>query len=140
VSRNYLALVLGRVEAASGVIDAPIGRSGREPTKMSVSEGGRRARSHYRVLERYAEPLEVSLLELSLETGRTHQLRVHLAAIGHPVLGDSRYGGVRGSFLVPRQMLHAARLSFLHPRSGERVTVSAELPADLTGVLGRLSS
>lgn len=138
VERRYLALVLGRVEAAAGVVDAPIGRSGRDPTRMAVSETGRRARSRYRVLERFSEPAQLSLLELSLETGRTHQLRVHLAAIGHPVLGDSRYGGARGSLPVPRQLLHAAELSFLHPTTGERVEASSELPADFSGVLGEL--
>jgi 23S rRNA pseudouridine1911/1915/1917 synthase len=139
VERTYLALVLGRVEAAAGVVDAPIGRSSQDPTKMAVSAGGRRARSRYRVLERFAEP-DVTLLELSLETGRTHQIRVHLAAIGHPVLGDPRYGGVRGSLPVPRQMLHAHTLSFAHPGTGTVTTVSAAAPPDFSEVLIRLGA
>src|SRR6185437_264623 len=91
--RQYLALAQGRVEADRGVIEAPIGRSARQRTKMAVTSEGREATTHYRVLERFVVPKAATLLELTLETGRTHQIRVHLAAIGHPVAGDARYGG-----------------------------------------------
>jgi 23S rRNA pseudouridine1911/1915/1917 synthase len=106
---------------------------------MAVSERGRDARSRYRVLQRFSEPIESTLLELSLETGRTHQIRVHLSAIGHPILGDRSYGGSRGTLPAPRQMLHASELTFVHPRSGEKTTVSSTPPADFSEVLRRLS-
>ena len=96
VSREYLALVWGHLDAPRGVIDAPIGRSVRRPTRMAVREGGRRARTAYEVQAEFTSP-EVSLVRASLETGRTHQIRVHLQAIGHPVVGDAAYGGARSS-------------------------------------------
>jgi 23S rRNA pseudouridine1911/1915/1917 synthase len=120
------------------MIDAPVGRSAREPTRMAVSAKGREARTRYEVLARYAEPAEVALVECTLETGRTHQLRVHLAAIGHPVVGDRAYRGARRSMPVPRFFLHAARLGFTHPTSGERLTFESPLPADLAAVLSTL--
>ncbi len=82
----------GTVEDDAGVVDAPIGRSPRQPTRMAVTRGGRPARTAYTVVARYREPLEATLVEATLDTGRTHQVRVHLAAIGHPVIGDDRYG------------------------------------------------
>lgn len=139
VERAYLALVLGSPTAERGVVDAPIGRSEEDATRMAVSPRGREARTHYEVRERFTEPLEASLLELRLETGRTHQIRVHLAAIGHPLLGDSRYGGSRGALPLGRPMLHAARLGFVHPASGERVRFASEPPEDFTAARRRLS-
>jgi len=146
VERRYEALVAGSVEEERGVVEAPIGRSTRTPTRMAVSAEGRPARTAYRVLGRYREPLDATLLELALETGRTHQIRVHLAAIGHPVVGDDRYGTagpggrrarVGGGLLAPgRLFLHAAALGFEHPATGEHVSWFSPLPADLLAVLG----
>lgn len=135
VDRRYLALVGGAVEAPSGMVDAPIGRSERDPTRMAVRADGREARTRYEVRERFTEPAPATLLECRLETGRTHQIRVHLAAIGHPVLGDPRYG--RGPVPAPRLFLHAHRLSFDHPSSGARLTFTSPLPADLEAVRAR---
>jgi 23S rRNA pseudouridine1911/1915/1917 synthase len=137
VERRYLALVWGVPDAPRGVIDAPIGRSIRVPTRMAVRRGGREARTHYEVIESFVEP-EVSLLECALETGRTHQIRVHVAAIGHPVVGDVAYGGNRPSLPMARPFLHAAALGFDHPVTGERVEVSEPLPPDLQSVLAAL--
>ena len=138
VERRYLALVWGRPEAPSGLIDAPIGRAARARTKMAVSRTGREARTRYEVVHRYQRPVVVTLLECRLETGRTHQIRVHLSAIGHPVVGDDRYGGVRPSLPVPRIFLHAAVLAFRHPRTGTGLSFRSPLPADLQAVLDRL--
>jgi 23S rRNA pseudouridine1911/1915/1917 synthase len=135
VDRRYLALAVGTVETDAGVVDAPVGRRSTDRTRMAVVAGGRPARTHYRVLSRFTEPAEATLVECKLETGRTHQVRVHLAAIGHPVVGDARYGGARQSVPVARPFLHAARLAFDHPTSGERCSFESPLPADLEAVL-----
>jgi len=137
IERRYLALVWGRFDAPRGVIDAPIGRSLRRPTRMSVREGGRSARTAYEVRAEYSEPV-VSLLECTLETGRTHQIRVHLQAIGHPVVGDDAYGGVRTGLAVGRPFLHATALGFTHPVTGEAIEVDEPLPAELDDALQRL--
>ena len=113
--RRYLALVEGLVADDRGEIDAPIGRSTRTPTKMAVSSNGRSARTGYTVLERRSEPRNCTLLELSLESGRTHQIRVHMAAIGHPVVGDARYGAPDRRLGSGRFFLHAGSLAFTHP-------------------------
>lgn len=134
VQRHYRALVLGHVEANAGEIDAPIGRSGGDPTKMAVANAGREARTRYEVMARHREPVPTTELACKLETGRTHQIRVHLAAIGHPVVGDGRYGGERPAIPVGRPFLHAERLAFVHPASGEVVTFTSALPADLEDV------
>jgi 23S rRNA pseudouridine1911/1915/1917 synthase len=145
--RHYRALVAGTVEAEAGVVDAPIGRSPRQPTRMSVTRGGRPARTAYTVVARYREPFEATLIEARLDTGRTHQVRVHLAAIGHPVIGDDRYAGpvprppeVKGALPAGRLFLHACRLSLDHPDGGERRTWESPLPADLADVLDRQRS
>ncbi len=135
MQRHYLALVRGVVTDDRGEIDAPIGRSSRTPTKMAISASGRSARTAYRVLERHDE---TTLVELSLQSGRTHQIRVHMAAIGHPVVGDARYGLADHQLGSGRFFLHAFRLAFHHPASAERVEHSAPLPADLAAYLGRL--
>jgi len=134
VDRRYLALVWGEVEASQGMIDAPVGRSRADRTRMAVSAVGREARTRYAVRQRFPAA-GVTLLECSLDTGRTHQVRVHLAAIGHPVVGDARYGGARSGMRCPRPFLHACSLAFDHPRSGERLRFDSALPADLRGVL-----
>ena len=134
IEREYLALVQGRPPARSGTIDAPIGRDPRVRTRMTV--GGlrqREARTHF-MLERALAGS--SLLRLRLETGRTHQIRVHLQAIGHPVYGDPEYG-TAGQLGLERQFLHAARLAFDHPLTGEPIEVLSPLPADLATALRR---
>jgi len=137
VERRYLALVAGEVAEGKGVVDAPVGRSTRHPTRMSVTTRGKPARTRYEVLERYTDPVQATLLECRLETGRTHQIRVHLAAIDHPVLGDTRYG--RGQALpMNRPFLHAHDLSFDHPGDGARRRFRSPLPADLEAIRERL--
>jgi 23S rRNA pseudouridine1911/1915/1917 synthase len=139
VDRRYLALVWGELDAPSGMVDAPIGRSTRSPTRMTVSSRGREARTRYEVLAAYDDPVVVSLLECRLDTGRTHQIRVHLAAIGHPVVGDVRYRGSRQSLPVPRPWLHAAHLGFTHPTTGAWLAFDSPVPADIAGVLAGLA-
>jgi 23S rRNA pseudouridine1911/1915/1917 synthase len=143
-TRSYLALVVGRVEADEGVVDAPIGRSARDPARMAVRTGGRPARTAYRVRARYRTPVPATLLDVELETGRTHQVRVHLTAIGHPVVGDARYGAAKArpvalvATMAPgRVFLHAWRLSVQHPDGGRR-TWESPLPADLVEVSAQL--
>ena len=134
VQREYLALVLGRPPARTGTIEAPIGRDARVRTRMSVGGAhAREARTHFELEQALAEH---ALLRLRLETGRTHQIRVHLQAIGHPVAGDPEYGGARALGLQ-RQFLHATRLAFAHPITSEPVDVSSPLPADLQSALER---
>jgi 23S rRNA pseudouridine1911/1915/1917 synthase len=115
-------------------VDAPIGRSSRTPTKMAIAAGGRAARTEYTVLERRALPRPTTLLELRLQSGRTHQIRVHMAAIGHPVVGDARYGTPDKRLPYGRFFLHAFRLGFTHPATGERLSFDAPFPADLEGI------
>lgn len=136
VERRYVALAWGRFDAPVGTVDAPIGRDPRDPLRMAVVATGKEARTHFRVEQSFAEP-EVSLVTCELETGRTHQIRVHLAAIGHPVVGDGTYGGRRPGWSVDRPFLHAAGLRFRHPITGDDVSVESELPADLRALLGR---
>ncbi len=134
MERRYLALVWGRFETETGAVDAPVGRAAGNRTSMAVSARGRPARTRYRVVEQYREPADVALVECELETGRTHQVRVHMAAIGHPVVGDARYGGARPRVTARRPLLHASRLGFDHPRTGQRVRFSSPPPADLEDV------
>ena len=134
VEREYLALVQGRPPARSGMIDAPIGRDPRVRTRLAIDGvGAREARTHFTLERALAEH---SLLRLRLETGRTHQIRVHLQAIGHPVCGDPEYGGA-GALGLERQFLHATRLAFAHPLSGEPIECNSPLPADLRSALER---
>jgi 23S rRNA pseudouridine1911/1915/1917 synthase len=138
VERVYLALVHGVPEADAGLVDAPIGRSTRHPTRMAVTEKGREARTGYEVERRWPDP-GCSLVRCRLETGRTHQIRVHLQAIGHPVVGDDSYDGRRKRpVAVPRLFLHATRLAFAHPVTGEARSFDSPLPSDLAEVLTRL--
>ena len=141
IERLYAALVWGHPEAPSATIDAPVGRSRRNPVKMTVTERGRPARTGYTTEGHFGEPAPVALLACRLETGRTHQIRVHLRAIGHPVVGDRVYGG-RGPApadgLDPgRPFLHARSLRLEHPVSGRPVAVESPLPEDLAAVLDR---
>jgi 23S rRNA pseudouridine1911/1915/1917 synthase len=136
VLKVYLALVEGAVEPGQGIIDAPIGRDARDRKRMAVvKSGGRQAVTEFRVLERLGE---YTLLETRPRTGRTHQVRVHLAFLGHPVVGDSVYGHRKQRLDLERQFLHAFRLAFRHPSSGREVDLVSELPADLERVLETL--
>jgi len=138
VKRHYLALALGRVER-DGSVDAPIGRHPVQRVKMAVVRGGKDARTHYHVVERFER---ATLLECRLETGRTHQIRVHLASIGHPLAGDPVYGKTRSGDprldAFRRQALHAWRLALRHPRRGEEQAWESPLPADFATLLESL--
>ena len=137
MGREYLALVDGHPDARTGTIEAPIGRDRRDPKVMSIeTDTPREARTHFE-LERVLT--ETALLRVTLDTGRTHQIRVHMAAIGHPVLGDRQYGG-RMAYGLERQFLHAARLSFPHPVTGAQVDERSPLPEDLEAALERAGS
>jgi len=132
VARIYLALAQGRLASRTGTIDAPIGRASRQRHRMAVSGAAQRqARTHFTVLE--ALPRE-TYLEVRLETGRTHQIRAHMAAIGHPLAGDTTYGGGE-RYELARQFLHAHRLAFVHPVSGKEMAFESELPPDLATAL-----
>ena len=139
VTRVYSAIVWGVPTSLNGVIDAPIGRDQRDPTRMAVVVDGKPSRTHYAVERTFHVPKDISLVECRLETGRTHQIRVHLASIGHPVVGDAQYGGVRAGVRAGRPMLHARELAFDHPRTGERRTVTSELPNDFASLVAALS-
>jgi len=138
VERAYVALAWGSFEAPAGLIDAPVGRAEVDRTRMAVSARGREARTRYHVRRSFTHPTELALVECRLETGRTHQIRVHLAAIGHPVVGDARYRGARPSVPLSRPFLHAYRLAFDHPTTGARVEHEVALPRDLAEVVARL--
>jgi 23S rRNA pseudouridine1911/1915/1917 synthase len=134
LKRSYLAVAQGSISPDTGIIDEPIGRKPGVPNLRTVLPGGEPAVTRYRVRAR-AE--EMTLVELELETGRTHQIRVHLAFIGHPIVGDRQYGtAVRGD--LSRQALHAHRISFAHPTSGQDIRLEAPLPADLQTIAERL--
>ncbi len=148
IEREYLALVWGKLRQRKGTIDAPIGRSPRDRKKFAISKTGKSAVTHYEVLEAHA-PL--SLVQLHLETGRTHQIRVHLAHLGHPVFGDPVYGGDNENLaggekrkrqhakalleLMPRQALHAKTLGFTHPTTKKRIRFDSAIPDDMAAVL-----
>jgi 23S rRNA pseudouridine1911/1915/1917 synthase len=134
VEREYTALVEGHLGTRTGTIDAPLGRHRRRRTRMAVrGTGSREARTHFEVIETL--PAD-TLVHARLETGRTHQIRVHFAALGHPVAGDPEYGA-RGRHGLERQFLHASRLAFTHPTTGERLEFRSELPEDLRVALKR---
>jgi 23S rRNA pseudouridine1911/1915/1917 synthase len=139
VERRYLALVQGRLPGDQGTVDAPVGRHPRDRKRMAVlPAGGRRAVTHWRVLETFPA---VQLAEATLETGRTHQIRVHLASLRHPVAGDRAYGAdpvLAARLGLDHPFLHAWRLAFDHPGNGHRVELTEPLPADLQAVLDRL--
>lgn len=132
MERTYLGMVDGHVAEERGVVDAPIGRSTRTPTMMAVRADGRPARTGYEVLGRIDKPHAMTLLRLQLDTGRTHQIRVHMATIGHPVVNDPRYGHRRERRLPEdRFFLHSTTLAFAHPRTDEWLTTTVPLPEDL---------
>ncbi|MBQ1446405.1 MAG: RluA family pseudouridine synthase [Solobacterium sp.] len=134
--REYLALVKGIIHEESGMIDAPIGRDARDRQKMCVTErGGRSARTRFRVLERFSG---CTLVECTLDTGRTHQIRVHMKYIGHPVIGDVKYYHPCRLQDTQGQVLHAYRITLVHPRTGETITAEAPLPAYFEALLKEL--
>ena len=136
LDRAYLALVWGHPATDAGTVDLPIGMAGTHPVERAIVEGGQAARTSWEVAERYADAAQ---LRLVLATGRTHQIRVHMAAIGHPLLGDTLYAADR-PLAAPRQALHAAVLAFKHPRTGEPMRFESSLPPDLQAVRDRLAT
>ena len=134
IHRQYFAIVAGHLESNKGVVDAPLGRDPKNPLKRAVINSGKYARTHYEIDQKYESPFKVSMLNCRLETGRTHQIRVHLAAIGHPVLGDELYGGRTSFNSENRLALHAQMLTFLHPITSNLMHFESPLPAELTSM------
>jgi 23S rRNA pseudouridine1911/1915/1917 synthase len=129
VDRVYLAVVHGNIPHSRGTVDAPIGRDPHDRKKMAINhKNGKPAVTHFAVLEHWQQ---ASLIECKLETGRTHQIRVHMASIGHPLIGDPVYGPKKNRYPIQGQALHAKVLGFDHPRTGERIRLEAELPEDM---------
>jgi 23S rRNA pseudouridine1911/1915/1917 synthase len=135
VRKTYVALVEGQVQPREGIIEVPIGRDPKDRTRMAVSRTGRPAVTQYRVVEVFPQ---YTLLEVRPHTGRTHQIRVHLAWLGYPVVGDRVYGRRRQTLLPDRHFLHARELAFTHPVTGEKLVLSAPLPPELTALLNQL--
>ena len=135
MKREYYALIEGRLKNDSGTIDKPLGRCKKDRLKIGIVEDGKRAVTHYEVLERYNG---YTLIKCVLETGRTHQIRVHMASIGFPLVGDPLYGFKRQKFKVEGQVLHAKTLGFIHPRSGEYMEFTSELPQYFAQLLDKL--
>jgi 23S rRNA pseudouridine1911/1915/1917 synthase len=140
IEKQYVAFVWGRLRTERGTVREPIGRNPMHRTRMAVRRGGREALTAFEVIERFDG---VTMVRLFPHTGRTHQLRVHLAAIGHPILGDAVYGRVRnrqGEVLIQRQALHAEQIAFRHPATGERMRFAAPLPPDLVALRRRCAA
>ncbi|MBR0365186.1 MAG: RluA family pseudouridine synthase [Clostridia bacterium] len=133
--RQYYCIVNGNIKEDSGTVDKPIGRHPTDRKRMAIIDGGREAVTHYRVVERFGR---YTLVECTLETGRTHQIRVHLASIGHSIVGDPVYGIKKEKFKTEGQLLHAAAIGFSHPETGELMEFRSELPGYFTSVLDRL--
>lgn len=136
IKREYYALVEGKFSKMEGTIDKPLGRHKKERIKMAIVEDGRRAVTHYNVLEQYNKG--VSLVKCTLETGRTHQIRVHMSSIGHPLVGDLVYGSKRPKINIQGQALHAKTLGFIHPRTKEYMEFTSELPEYFAELLNKL--
>lgn len=135
VKKTYIALVRGVVKENQATIDMPIARSTKDRTKMAVSKNGKNAVTHIKVLERFDG---FTLLEVNIETGRTHQIRVHLSQIGYPIVGDFVYSNGRNPFGVEGQMLHSMKLEFIHPKNGNKMELEAKLPEYFENVLKEL--
>lgn len=136
IKREYYALVEGKFSNEKGTVDKPISRDKKERIKMAINSDGKRAVTHYEVLEQYDKG--VSLVKCTLETGRTHQIRVHMASIGHPLVGDLVYGYKRQKFNIEGQTLHAKTLGFIHPRTKEYMEFTSELPNYFKELLEKL--
>ncbi|CAM2076571.1 MAG: RluA family pseudouridine synthase [uncultured Clostridium sp.] len=136
IKREYYALVEGKFSKVEGTVDKPISRDKKERIKMAINSDGKRAVTHYEVLEQYDKG--VSLVKCTLETGRTHQIRVHMASIGHPLVGDLIYGYKRQKFNIEGQALHAKTLGFIHPRTKEYMEFTSELPNYFKELLEKL--
>ena len=135
VKKTYLALVRGNIKNNSFTVDMPIGRSDKDRTKMAVSRNGKNAITHVKVLERFGE---YTYVEVNIETGRTHQIRVHLSQIGYPIVGDYVYSNGKNPFGVEGQMLHSYRLEFVHPTTKKKMSLEAKLPKYFEDVLDKL--
>ena len=135
ITRKYHAIVYGSFKEDQGTVELPIGRSPQDRKKMAIVQGGRHAKTDYRVIERFKN---MTHIELTLYTGRTHQIRVHMKAIGHPLLGDPVYGPAKSLFGLDKQMLHAKVLGFKHPITGEALYFESELPDYFVRVIDRL--
>ena len=135
LARTYEAVVIGSLKEARGTVDAPIGRSPKDRKKMAIVPDGRRAVTHYEVIARYPGYTHI---RCKLETGRTHQIRVHMASLGHPIAGDQVYGPAKSKYDLQGQCLHARTLTFLHPSDGQPRLVESELPAYFTDFLHKL--
>ena len=135
LARTYEAVVIGTLKEDRGTVDAPLDRSPKDRKKMAVVPGGRRAVTHYEVLARYPGYTHV---RCRLETGRTHQIRVHMASLGHPVAGDTVYGPAKQKYDLQGQCLHARELTFLHPADGRKMPLKCELPGYFTDFLNKL--
>ena len=138
IKREYYALVEGRFSNTTGTINKPLGRDKKDRIKMAINEDGKRAVTHYEVLEQYDKG--ISLVKCTLETGRTHQIRVHMASIGHPLVGDLVYGYKRQKFNIEGQVLHAKTLGIIHPRTNEYMEFTSELPEYFKELLNKLNS
>ena len=134
IRRLYTTLVHGRFATPTGTIDAPIGRDPDRPTRRAVVPGGKPAVTHFEVVEEFS-PADVSLLEVALATGRTHQIRVHMTAVDHPIVGDKAYSSLNKAVESPRIFLHAHQVGLHHPTTGEELTFTSPLPSDLAEVL-----
>lgn len=136
MKREYIALVEGVIKQDKGVVDKPLGRNPKDRLKMGIVEGGKRAVTHYEVLKRFEK---YTLIKCILETGRTHQIRVHMAYLGHPLVGDPVYGYKKQKFNVAGQMLHAKKLGFIHPSTGEYMEFESDIPKYYEEVIRKLS-
>lgn len=125
VKKTYIALVRGNIKENEATINMPIGRSSKDRIKMAVEKKGKEAITHFKVLERFGQ---YTLIEVVIETGRTHQIRVHMAEIGYPIIGDCVYSNGKNPFNVKGQMLHARKIEFKHPKTGKMVTFEAPIP------------
>ena len=135
VKKTYIALVRGKTKENQATIDMPIARSNKDRTKMAVSKNGKNAITHFEVIERFSG---YTLLKLNIETGRTHQIRVHLSQIGYPIVGDFVYSNGKNPFGVQGQMLHSSELEFKHPITGKEMKLQACLPEYFEEVLEKL--